>query len=385
MDCGDSLSAIARGAKPGNGASDGRMLPLWPVSSSSLERSEPPIDEIPDPIPLMKSRVLVLGGPGNISAWTLRKLLAMGHEVALYTRRTSLDPEPFGAVSHFVGDRDDSEHLSRAVREWRPDVVIDTICFRTAQADCLREACRGRVRQIIFVSTVDVYGYPLSKIPQAESDPRVPTMTEYAEQKKQCEQRLESAAKAGDFAVTVARPSYSFGTGFLLHFTDFSGTDMVRSIREGRPLLVPDEGKTLLHASVAANTGHMIARMAGNAACHGKAYNCAHSRILDHTGYLQLIGRVLGREPVLVPLPVAEILRMGGPALAGCPISIHLRENLAFSIDAFLRDVPDFEWEFSLEDGVRHFLEYQEAQGNLAKARDRIIDDDIIDGLSRGS
>ena len=80
----------------------------------------------------------------------------------------------------------------------------------------MRDTCRGRVGQVIFVRTIDVYGYPLHRIPQAERDPRVPTITDYAEQKKQCESLLEEAAADGTFVLTIARPSIDrrFRSGF---------------------------------------------------------------------------------------------------------------------------------------------------------------------------
>ena len=328
----------------------------------------------------VKRRVLLLGGPGNISTSTLRKLVDLGVPVGLYTTHTVLDEAFAGKVTHLVGNREDAEGVTNAVEAFRPDAVIDTICFKTEQAQAAVDACAGKIDQLLFISTVDVYGYPLSKIPMKESDPWVPTITDYAEQKRLCEIILRDAEADGAFSLTVARPAYSIGKTFLAHFTDYSAINYIKRVLAGRPVIMPGEGQLLFHASVAANAGHMWAHMALTEACRGKQYTCAHNHVLTQIEYLRMIAKVVGvEEPDLRAIPVKDIMRLGGEALAHCPLEIHFKEPMAFDISAFRRDCPEFLWEYSIEDGMRHFLGNRDMEAELAKAPERIIDDTVIE------
>lgn len=323
--------------------------------------------------------VFVIGGPGNISAWTLRKLLSWDCPLTLYTRHHRPDAGEFAGITWIEGDRDDTTKLSEAVEACNPRVIVDTICYSPSQAEAIVDMCSRSDRRVLFVSTVDIYGYPLPNLPQSEAGRRVPTITEYAHKKLHCEEIFMDAQSRGRCKVTIARPAYSFGTGFLLHFTNFSAIPLIKRMKENRPIIMPGAGELPFHASVAANVGNMLASLAVSESCAGKAFNCAHSSVLTQKQYLELIGAVLGAEPVLVSIPVETILELGDESLRNCPLSIHIKEPMAFGIEAFLHEVPDFEWEFSLRDGVRHFLDARDLEQELAAVPETIVDDIVID------
>ncbi|MDI7276521.1 MAG: hypothetical protein QME94_11120 [Anaerolineae bacterium] len=44
-------------------------------------------------------------------------------------------------------------------------LTADGCCFTPSEAEGLIGVLRGRVERNVFVSTCDVYGYPLSRIP----------------------------------------------------------------------------------------------------------------------------------------------------------------------------------------------------------------------------
>ena len=163
-------------------------------------------------------RVMLIGGPGNISHSTVMELLISGFEVGVYTILESIGPEFEGNIRHYAGNRDETDCLKAALSDFKPDVVIDFVCFEQRQAEIVSELLLGRVKQYIFISTVDTYGYPLSCLPMRENDPIGETRTQYALNKRMCEKLLLSKAERKKLPLTIARPSYSFGNDFLISF-----------------------------------------------------------------------------------------------------------------------------------------------------------------------
>lgn len=339
-----------------------------------------------DPIPQERKeettmeRILLLGGPGNISRSSITELLARkGCEVAVFTLSDSDTLGFENQVKFYRGNRDDADRLEEVIRDFRPDVVVDYVCFHPAQAEAAAELLGGRVRQYVFLSTVDVYGYPLSRIPMREYDEKRPANCEYAVHKYQCEQVLQRYADRQLLPLTIVRPVYSFGPGFLMDLVQKAGgREMIPRIREGRPILVPGGGNTLIHVSSAHNTGRMIAWIAGHYASVGKIYNCGHPQPMTHDEYVRLFARVLGKEEKLVHVPFETLLALDCPQLREI-LPILTQFNLCFSVDAFREEFPAFEWDYSLEDAAREYIEYNDKNGRFADGCEESFEDRIIE------
>lgn len=185
-------------------------------------------------------RILYIGGPGNISGSAIQASAEEGHRLWVLTGSARSGHGLMSSVRFLQGNRNVAEELRAAVAEAKPDVVVDTICFSPAQAKATIEACRGKTGRVVFVSTVDVYGYPLSHIPMGEGDKRRLPVSAYAADKAEYELRFQEAATEGAFGLTIARPAYSFGRNFVLDFFSRSGgPNLVARLRKGLPLVVP--------------------------------------------------------------------------------------------------------------------------------------------------
>jgi nucleoside-diphosphate-sugar epimerase len=103
------------------------------------------------------TRVLMIGGTGHIGPWALAGLreLEPGAELFAMNRRG----RAADGVVAFAGDRHQPEALVRALREARPDVVVDMIPFRVADAEEVVAALRsaGVAPRLVIVSSADVY------------------------------------------------------------------------------------------------------------------------------------------------------------------------------------------------------------------------------------
>jgi nucleoside-diphosphate-sugar epimerase len=327
----------------------------------------------------LADRALFIGGPGNLSASTIQSLLRRGYQVGVYSfpsHFNELDP----IVQTYAGDRHDVQKLGEALQDFKPDVVLDFICFTPQEAEQVLPLVKGKVRQFVFVSTVDVYGYPLSHLPFREDDPwHTETQSEYAANKRLCERVFNAASASGEFPLTVVRPAYSFGPRFILNFTSRDyGVHMLRRLKTGRPVLVPGDGTTLMHVSSAKNTGSMIAALVDAPQAIGKAYTCGHPTFTNHEDYVRLFADALGVAPNLVHIPTEVITTHPDPMAQACLLHALTRFNVAFSIDRFWRDFPEFRWEVSLKDWTRQVVEWNEKAGLLDGPDEEIFDDRVI-------
>jgi nucleoside-diphosphate-sugar epimerase len=327
----------------------------------------------------MPERALFIGGPGNLSASTIQSLCECGYEVGVYSFPTKFD-ELSPKVRTYPGDRHDMEALRGAIQDFRPDVTLDFICFTPQEAQAVIPLVKGKVRQFVFISTVDVYGYPLARLPFHEDDPWHPeTQSDYAANKRLCEEVFIASFSPHEFPLTVVRPAYSFGPRFILNFTSRDyGVHMLRHLKSGRPVLIPGDGTTLMQAGSACNTGNMIAALVDAPVAVGKDYTCGHPTFITHEGYVELFADALGVTPNPVHIPSDVIVAHLDPMAHKCLLHTLTRFNVAFSIDRFSRDFPEFRWEVTLEDWTRRVVEWNEQNGLLDAPDEQIFDDRVI-------
>jgi nucleoside-diphosphate-sugar epimerase len=321
------------------------------------------------------SRVMVIGGPGNISTASIHDLLERGETVGVFSRAAGLakkavDPR----IQQMPGDRDDLHALQEAVEMFHPDIVIDFVCYQPTQAQAAAQILKGKLAQFIFVSTVDVYGYPLARLPQREDDAWNAPNCEYASNKRTCEEIFQNTPQ---LPLTIVRPAYSFGPPFVLTFNSRSeGRYMVTRLRNKVPVLVPGDGTTLMHVSSAWNTGRMIARVVGERAALGCDYTVGHPTFITQNDYVQLFAQAVGEKPVMVHIPSELILSC--PGTEDSLLHVLTRFNVAFSTERFADHYPDFQWDCSLEQAANAYVAFHDRAGSIPSPDETILDDQII-------
>jgi nucleoside-diphosphate-sugar epimerase len=101
-------------------------------------------------------RILVVGGTRFIGLWVVRRLAEAGHEVSVFHRGQSRAVLPEG-VAEVLGERRDRVALEAAVRQARPEVVLDMIAMTEEQARTAIQAFEGQASRVVAVSSQDVY------------------------------------------------------------------------------------------------------------------------------------------------------------------------------------------------------------------------------------
>lgn len=321
------------------------------------------------------SRVLFIGGPGNISASAVEELLARGHEVGIFTLPGSPTQGLEGRVRFYYGDRNNAGELQEAVADWSPQLTADVCCFTPSQAEGLIGVLRGRVEKHVFVSTCDVYGYPLSRIPFQECDAFSKPVSPYAADKLACERLFWLEHQRGTIPVAVVRPSYSFGPPFLLSFfSRRGGLELIARLRAGRPVVVPGDGQTFIHPGSAYNTGRMLAEIVASPATVGQDFTLAHPSFMTADDYYRLLAGALGIEPVLVHIPKDWLLPLEMTVIPDNLLSELTQFHVAFSVDKFRRYFPEFCWAKSLPQAAAEYVAYHDRKGDIPPVEDSYED-----------
>jgi nucleoside-diphosphate-sugar epimerase len=317
------------------------------------------------------SKVLLIGGPGNISTSTVEELLKLNWEVAIFTLPASPSGKLEGTVKFYRGDRNNPEEVQEALSDFRPEVTADVCCFTPDQARALVPLLRGKVEKHVFVSTVDIYGYPLTKIPYAEDDPRNKPVSQYASDKLECEKLFWAEHAKDHLCISVARPSYSFGPSFVLNFfSRQGGLELLSRLRSGKPVVIPGDGAGLMHPCSAYNTGRMLASIVAAPNTGGEDFTCAHVTYMSQDEYYRLFAEALAVEPRFVYIPKDLLLPLENKLIPDDLLSELTRFNIAFSVNKFKRFFPEFRWSKSLEQAAAEYVSYHDEHGNIPDCQD---------------
>ena len=320
-------------------------------------------------------RILYIGGPGNISRYTLEATRSFAGDMAVFTLPETVRQWKDKDIRFFPGDRDDTDALKTAIREFRPDTIADFVCFTPDQSEELYRIVRGKISQLLFVSTCDVYGYPLSHIPMDEGDQWGEPIGEYARNKRACEDFYHGKAKQENFPVTIVRPTYSFGRDFLISFLSFRAEGMLNRMKAGLPVFVPGDGTTLLQGGAAENTGRMIAEILRYPEkTTGKDYTVGHHSPMTHDDYVHLLARGMKTEPVIRHIPTDFVYSFFPEETKNSMLHVLTRFNVAFSLKAFRRDFPNFRWKATAGESIEAYIqEHPVAGGKGDPLEDKLI------------
>jgi len=297
--------------------------------------------------------VLVIGGTGLISTGITRQLVDAGHDVTCFNRGES-DADLPGSVSFVHGDRNEDADLRAAREEADPDCVIDMVCFAPEQAESAVEVFAG-VDQYVFCSTVDVYHRPLDTNPVTEDAAREPAVSEYGENKAECEDIFLAAHDDGEFEATVIRPWSTYGEGGPVLHTLGVGTYYVDRIREGEPIVVHGDGQSLWGPCHRDDVAGAFVGAVGNETAYGETYHVTSEEVITWNQYHQTVAEALDApEPDLVHIPT-DVLAEAVPDRTGMLLD-HFQFSTVFDNSKAKRDLG-FEYTVSFEEGVRRTVE----------------------------
>jgi nucleoside-diphosphate-sugar epimerase len=309
-------------------------------------------------------KVLLVGGTGLISTGIVEHLLARDADVTLFNRAKRRQSE----LCVIVGDRNvPTEFEARFARE-RFDVVIDMICFSPEQAEASVRAFAGRTEQLIFCSTVCTYGVDIPSDVLVDETFALNPISEYAKNKVACERIFERASAAGDFQLTVVRPSNTYGPGAsLIDQMEFDSVVWDR-VRNGLPVLCAGDGIGLWQATHRHDVGRLFAHAAGNPKTYAQAFNATRDRVFTWRDYYREAAQALGTRAELVLAPAGWVVAQNPTRFAF--LNEITRYHGAYSSAKAKLAVPEFRCDIDFIEGARETFADIEQRGAWRRHQD---------------
>lgn len=104
-------------------------------------------------------RIVLIGGSGHIGSYLVPRLVQAGHEVINVSRsmrKPYIDSPAWKEVQNVIADRDDEDAsgtFGERIKNLRPDVVIDNICFTPDSAKSLAAALSGTMQHLLVTGS----------------------------------------------------------------------------------------------------------------------------------------------------------------------------------------------------------------------------------------
>lgn len=265
-------------------------------------------------------RVLILGGTRFVGPPVVRRLVALGHEVAVFHRgqtKASLPTE----VWSFHGNREQLNDYSDDFRAYKPDVVLDTLSMTEQDAKAVMTTFTGLAPRLVVLSSGDVYrAYdrftgkdpgPLDPTPLTEDSPLRDKLFHYQDAALGPDDRAYHydkilverivTSRPDELPATVLRLPMVYGPGDYQHrlFTALKRMD------DQRPfiLLAKDMATWRGLRGYVDDIAEAIALCVVSKRALGRVYHVAEERRETDLEWLKRIARAAGWRGEIVTLP----------------------------------------------------------------------------------
>ncbi len=329
----------------------------------------------------MKRRVtmklLILGGTGVISRAIVKNALIAGYDVTVFNRGSHselVSPQ----VKVITGDKKDNAAFAELMKDADYDTVIDMICFNENDAKQTWETFNGKVRQIIFTSSIAAYDRPYHSFPIREDAEALRTDPAfgYGFNKAEMERYLNKVMdKDGQTAITIIRPSLTFGPGAANFGILRQNINVVKRIENGLPVVMTGEGCIPWTFTFVEDLSMGFVLACGNEKTYNEAFNVTNDELVCWEDLYLKIGEIVGREPQLCYIS-SKLLKDAYPAVCG-----HLYYEKVhysyFSTEKFRKASPAFSPKVRLKDGLAEVIDWWRATGFPVDEKKMKMEDEI--------
>jgi nucleoside-diphosphate-sugar epimerase len=249
-----------------------------------------------------KMRALVIGGTGHIGTYLIPRLVASGYEVFNISRSKRAPYQDHGAwkvVTTLELDRTREEasgKFGEQIRDLRPDLVIDLICFTVESARHLVETLRGGIQHFLHCGTIWVHG-PSVQVPTTEETPRKP-FGEYGIRKAAIEEYLLREARLTGFPSTILHPGHIVGPGWEpLNSAGHFNPVVFERLARGEEVALPNLGLETVHHVHADDVALAFAQAAiHRGASIGESFHVVSPAALTLRGYAEAVSAWFGAK-----------------------------------------------------------------------------------------
>jgi nucleoside-diphosphate-sugar epimerase len=244
--------------------------------------------------------IAILGGTRFIGPAIVRILVGQGHQVSVYHSGRTMGKLPDG-VERVIIDRTKRGQTTAALRKHRPEAIIDMIGMESEQIAEIIDADIP-LKHYVFCSSTAIYGKIGDATPKESFKPAPDNA--YTTGKIACEELLLSAYRESGFPFTSLRLAHPYGPLDELIYNTGRESHFLDRMRNGRPILIPAEGETRIHAIYVDDAARAFVHVLCGDQHMGAIYNLAGEQIMTLNEYFESIARALKCPLVAEYIPV---------------------------------------------------------------------------------
>ena len=247
------------------------------------------------------SKILFVGGTGQISLPCVERALEAGHQVSVFNRGQRGEKLPAGVTS-IVGDmRDSASYKKLGDTDW--DVVAQFMVFTPEQMQQDIATFARKVGQYIFISSASVYQKSIESYVITEATPAVNPYWGYSQAKIACETLMKAAR---DLRWTNVRPSHTVRTGIPSMLND--GDNVAWRMLAGKPIIVVGDGNAPWTLTRSEDFAKPFVGLFGKPMALGEDFHITGDKGFTWDAIYTAIGRGIGVTPKLVHVPTDTVV-----------------------------------------------------------------------------
>ncbi|MEY8338543.1 NAD-dependent epimerase/dehydratase family protein [Lachnospiraceae bacterium 62-35] len=304
-------------------------------------------------------KLLILGGTGVISREIVKQAMEKGYEVTIFNRGNSKCEIPQG-VQVIHGDRNDREDFQKKMSELSVDTVIDMTCFDEKAAEQTVAVFGNQAKQIMVTSSIAAYERPYKSYPIQEDEENLSISKDfsYGFHKAEAERYLQSQMGKVQAGITIIRPSLTFGPGAANFGILRQNRNVVRRIKEGKPVVMIGEGVIPWSFTFVQDLAKGFLLSCGNEKTYNNCFHVTNTEVVMWEDLYRAVGAAVGKEPEFVYVPTI-LLREMLPSVCG-HLNFEKVHFSVFSMEKFKKAAPEYEPQVKLKDGVKELVDWWE-------------------------
>ena len=237
-------------------------------------------------------------------------LSAKNNEVTIFTRGNN--PLGLSNIKEIVGDRNKEEDL-RQLKDKNFDIVVDFCAYNPKDIENVIKTFDTKIKQYIFISTVDVYKKGTNKI-ITEQSPLETTVYEgevgkYILGKVALEKELSECCKKENIAFTSLRPVFIYGVD------NYAPRENIffNWIEKAGQVLFPENADGYFQMIYVDDLAEIINNVCGNKDYYNKAINICGEGIYTYETFLEELRKGCNKDFQKIPISVKDIIAQGIP------------------------------------------------------------------------